>query len=132
VQSTLIELFPCLAKMKNGLGFKYSFICQGTSTSRLRTCYYQSNHSKVEAIPLSALPKDATSELAGLPSHYLSFMLNVKQESCEYQLFKSFDLTRPGNRIQVCRLRGGRSNHKTTRRLKWDLNCKITPRRRCN
>jgi len=27
------------------------------------TCYYQSNHSKVEAIPLSALPKDITSEL---------------------------------------------------------------------
>jgi len=26
------------------------------------TCYYQSNHSKVEAIPLSALPKDTTSE----------------------------------------------------------------------
>jgi len=29
------------------------------------TCYYQSNHSKVEAISLSALPKDTTSELAG-------------------------------------------------------------------
>jgi len=28
-----------------------------------------SNHSKVEAIPLCALPKD-TSELAGLSSHY--------------------------------------------------------------
>jgi len=28
------------------------------------TCYYQSNHLKVEAIPLSALPKD-TSELVG-------------------------------------------------------------------
>jgi len=31
--------------------------------------YYQSNHSKVEAIPLSALLKDTTSELAGLASH---------------------------------------------------------------
>jgi len=41
--------------------------------------YYQSNHSKVEAIPLSALSKEATSELAGLPSHYSFFMLNVKQ-----------------------------------------------------
>jgi len=30
---------------------------------------YQSNHSKVEAIPLSALPKDTTSELAGLFPH---------------------------------------------------------------
>jgi len=27
------------------------------------------NHSKVEAIPLSALLKDTTSELAGLSSH---------------------------------------------------------------
>jgi len=26
--------------------------------------YYQTNHSKVEAIPLSALPKDTTSELS--------------------------------------------------------------------
>jgi len=33
--------------------------------------YYQSNHSKVEAIPFSALPKDTTSELAGLSPHYL-------------------------------------------------------------
>jgi len=32
-------------------------------------CYYQSNHSKVEAITLSALPKDTKSELAGLSSH---------------------------------------------------------------
>jgi len=29
------------------------------------TCYYQSNHSKVETILLSALPKNTTSELAG-------------------------------------------------------------------
>jgi len=33
------------------------------------TCYYQSNHSKVEAIPLCALPKDTTSKLAGLSPH---------------------------------------------------------------
>jgi len=38
----------------------------------------------VEAIPLSTLPKDATSELAGLPSHYPFFMLNVKQGSCKH------------------------------------------------
>jgi len=50
------------------------------------TCYYQFNHSKVEAIPLSALPKDTTNELASLSSHYPFFMLNVKQGSCEYQL----------------------------------------------
>jgi len=36
-------------------------------SSQAATCYYLSNHhSKVGAIPLSALPKDATSELAGL------------------------------------------------------------------
>jgi len=61
--------------------------------------YYQSNHSKV-----SALPKDTTSELAGLFSHYPFFMLNVKQESCEYQLLKYFSLTQPENRTQVYRL----------------------------
>jgi len=31
--------------------------------------YYQSNHSKVQAIPLSVLPKDTTSELADLSPH---------------------------------------------------------------
>jgi len=31
--------------------------------------YYQFNHSKVEAIPLSALLKDTSSELAGLSPH---------------------------------------------------------------
>jgi len=29
------------------------------------TCYYQSNHAKVESISLSTLPKDTTSELVG-------------------------------------------------------------------
>jgi len=38
-------------------------------------------------------------------------MLNVKQGSCEYQLLKSFGLTRPGNRNLVYRLQGERSNH---------------------
>jgi len=32
--------------------------------------YYWSNHSKAEAIPLSALLKDTTNELVGLSSHY--------------------------------------------------------------
>jgi len=54
--------------------------------------------------PISALPKDTTSELAGLSSHYPFFMLNDKQGSCEYQLLKFFGLTRLGNRIQVYRL----------------------------
>jgi len=57
----------------------FSFICQGTSTRKQRsdfsvfekaaTCYYQSNQLKVEAIPLSALPKDTTSELDGVSLH---------------------------------------------------------------
>jgi len=41
------------------------------SSSQAATCYYQSNHSKVEAIPLSSLPKDTTSKLAGLSPHSL-------------------------------------------------------------
>jgi len=36
------------------------------SLSQAATGYYQSNHSKVEAIPISALRKDTTSKLAGL------------------------------------------------------------------
>jgi len=43
-----------------------------SSSQAATCCYYQSNHSKVEAITLSALPKDTTSELAGLSPH-LSF-----------------------------------------------------------
>jgi len=39
------------------------------SSSQAATCYYQSNHSKVEAISLSALFKDTTSELSGLSPH---------------------------------------------------------------
>jgi len=49
------------------------------SLSQAATCYYQSNHSKVDAIPLSALSKDTASELADSSSHYPFFMLNVKQ-----------------------------------------------------
>jgi len=30
-------------------------------------------------------------------------MLNIKQEICKYQLFKSFDQNRRGNRTQVYR-----------------------------
>jgi len=53
-----------------------SFIWQGTSTRRRRselfrflssqaaTCYYQSDHSKAEAILLSTLSKDRKSKLA--------------------------------------------------------------------
>jgi len=39
------------------------------SSSQAATCYYQSHHSKVAAILLSALPKDTASKLAGLSPH---------------------------------------------------------------
>jgi len=39
------------------------------SSSQAATCYYQSNHLKVKAIPLSAFLKDTSSELAGLSLH---------------------------------------------------------------
>jgi len=40
------------------------------SSRQAATYYYQSKHSKVKVILLSALPKDTTSELSGLSSHY--------------------------------------------------------------
>jgi len=54
-------LYTVRIVLETAYRFRYSFICQGTSTG----------HSYVEAIPLSALPKDTTSELAGLSPHYL-------------------------------------------------------------
>jgi len=39
---------------------------------------------KDRVIPLSALPKDTTSELIGLSLYYPFLMLIVKQGSCEY------------------------------------------------
>jgi len=53
------------------------------SSSQAATYYYQFNHSKVKANPLSIFSKDTTSELAGLSSHYPFLMLNVKHGSCE-------------------------------------------------
>jgi len=50
-------------------------------------------NSKIEAILLSALPKDTTSELASLSPHNPVLVLNVEQESCEYQLLKTFGPT---------------------------------------
>jgi len=48
------------------------------SSSQAATCYYQPNHSKVEAIPLSTFPQDTTSELAG----YLhTTLLNAERQA---------------------------------------------------
>jgi len=48
-------------------------------SSQVATWYYQSNHSKVEAIPLSAL--NTISELAGLSSHYPFFTWTSRREA---------------------------------------------------
>jgi len=57
--------------------------------SQAATCYYQSNHSKVEAILLSVLSKDTSGELAGLSPHYF---LNGERQAGKLgiQTFKVF------------------------------------------
>jgi len=55
------------------------------------TC--QTSTTKGRGILLSALPKRIKSELSACSPHYPFNYTNVKQESCEYQLFKSFGLT---------------------------------------
>jgi len=52
-----------------------------TFSSQAATCYYQSNHSKVEAIPLCTLTKDTTSELAGKRTEK---KLEIVQIACDY------------------------------------------------
>jgi len=54
-----------------------------STSSQATICYYQSNYSKVEAIPLSALPKDTTSELAGMPAylHTLHYPFNPERQA---------------------------------------------------
>ena len=47
-------------------------------------------------IPLSVLPKDTTSKLAGLFSILSLFILSTMQGSCEYHFLKSFGMTRHG------------------------------------
>ena len=64
-------------------------------------------------VPLSALPKDTTSKLAGLFSTLFLYMLSAKQGSCEYHFLKSFGMTRLRNEPQVYRLQCRRSNHCT-------------------
>ena len=68
---------------------------------------------KGRGVPLSALPKDTTSKLAGLFSTLSLFMLSTKQGSCEYHFLKSFGMTRLRNEPHVYRLQCGRSNHYT-------------------
>jgi len=56
------EVLIVLSRYLNQETAKWPF----RSSSQATNCYYQSNHSTVEAIPLSALLKNTTSELAGL------------------------------------------------------------------
>jgi len=49
------------------------------SSQAAATCYYQSNHSKVEAIPLSALPKNTTK--AKLPAYLHTNPLNAEHQA---------------------------------------------------
>jgi len=74
------------------------------SSRQAATCYYQSIHSKIEAITLSALPKDTTSVyFPGCSSHY---PFNAERQAGKLRIptFKSFVLTRPaGNRTQTTR-----------------------------
>jgi len=51
------------------------------SSSQTVTCYYQSNHSKAEAIPLTTLPKDTTSKIAGLSPQSTQTLLNDERQA---------------------------------------------------
>jgi len=68
ISNSSLEFKSCMTKsVKLGLGTHLFATVKGhfRSSSRAATCYYQFNHSKVETIPLSALPKDTISKLAG-------------------------------------------------------------------
>jgi len=57
------------------------------SSSQAAICYYQSNHSMVEAIPLLTVPCPRTQQPnLRVYLHTNPFLLSVKQVSCEYQL----------------------------------------------
>jgi len=58
-----------------------------------------SNHSKDEAFH-KCLAQEHNKRTCHLDLHTMSSMLNVKLESCEYQLFKYFGLTWPGIKIR--------------------------------
>jgi len=67
----LIYLSRYLDQETSKLPFRFS--------GQAATCYYQSNQSKVEAIPLSALPKDTTRfrELLNSEKHFSNKRLDL-------------------------------------------------------
>ena len=75
------------------------------------TVAYHLSTTQDGGIPLSAFPKDRTSELAGFV-FTLSFMLSAKQESCEYQFSEVFSMTQPRIQIQFYSFGGGRSTNR--------------------
>jgi len=61
VQAEFARLLAMLLRPKDS---KVTFMVFESSC----TCYYRSNHSKAEAVSLSALPNETTSELVDLSS----------------------------------------------------------------
>ena len=75
------------------------------------TVVYHLSTTQDGGIPLSAFPKDTTSELAGFVCT-LSFMLSAKQEAVNTNFLES--LARPGIELRVYRLGGERSTTRPT------------------
>jgi len=84
-------------------------------------CYMKNASASLKSQMLpSSLPLPASFfKVLPLPQNFnrFRFQLPLPHLCCEYQLLKPFGLTRHGNRTQVYRLRGERSNQRTTRRF---------------
>jgi len=63
------------------------------------TCYYQSQHSKIEAITITALSKDISSKLAVSSSKSSKEAVNI----LTFYVF-CFGMARRDNRIQIFRM----------------------------
>jgi len=96
------------------IGRRYSFICQGTSTKRQRSNLFDLESNCPLLLPVYPLigrgnPVKCLAERYDKRTCRRMFTLSVcyaerQAGSCEYQLLKSFGLTRPGNRIKVYQL----------------------------
>ena len=74
------------------------------------TVAYHLSTTQDGGIPLSAFPKDTTSELAGFVFTYAERQAG----SCEYQFSEVFGMTQPGIELRVYRLGGERSTTRPT------------------
>ena len=77
------------------------------------TVVYHLSTTRDIGIPLSAFPKDTTSELAGFV-FTLSFMLSDKQEAVNTSFSEVFGMTRPGNELGAYRFGGEHSINRPT------------------